>query len=643
MTLTKQLWLAIAAIMSFAFGISLLVSVWSAKNYLEEQLRLKNIDNANSLALSMSQVEKDPVLIELLVAAQFDIGHYRQIRLTSPSGDVMVERVSDVPTDGVPDWFIRLIPLHADPGIAQVQSGWNQYGTLTVVSDDSYAYQALWKGNVRLLGWFMAGALLYGVIGTFILRAITRPLREVVAQAEAIGARRFHSVPEPRTHEFRSVVRAMNMLSDRVRSMLEEEAAQLEKLRRDAQYDDLTGLMNREHFIKKVQAALSDEHAALSGSLFILRLVDLIRMNRELGREATDILLKRVAASLQASCPDASCLVGRLNGSDFAVLAPDADSVAELAQRIYANALLAIDGVGASTGHVVLLGGTAYRHGEPVSKVLSYADLALGRAAQEGGYAIETGTAADAEWRLTPSMAAIWARLIETALDRKLIQFVTYPVLDGRGHLLHYEAPARMRNPESELLMPAQEFMPWVSRLGFVERIDAAVFERALEWLERNPEQLCINMSAQSVCNVQARRQFAAALAGRRQLAERLWIDIPEFVAYRHAGEFRGFCNELKPLGCKIGLEHVGSQVGRMGELYDVGLDYLKIDSAIIRDIDHSAGNQTFLRGLCTIAHAMGMMAVAEGVSRQEETACLLELGFNAVTGPAIRLEENQA
>jgi len=74
MTLTKQLWLAIATIMTIAFGISFLVSAWSAKGYLEDQLRLKNIDNANSLALSMSQTEKDPVLIELLLSAQFDIG-----------------------------------------------------------------------------------------------------------------------------------------------------------------------------------------------------------------------------------------------------------------------------------------------------------------------------------------------------------------------------------------------------------------------------------------------------------------------------------------------------------------------------------------------------------------------------------------
>lgn len=175
MSLTKQLWLAVAAIMTIAFGISFLVSAWSAKTYLEDQLRLKNIDNANSLALSMSQIEKDPVLIELLLSAQFDIGHYQSIRLTSPTGKIMVEQVSDAATDTVPAWFVRLIPLRTDPGVALVQDGWRQYGKLTVVSQNRYAYQALWQGNLRLFYWFLLSALLCGVIGTVILRAIARP------------------------------------------------------------------------------------------------------------------------------------------------------------------------------------------------------------------------------------------------------------------------------------------------------------------------------------------------------------------------------------------------------------------------------------------------------------------------------------
>jgi diguanylate cyclase (GGDEF)-like protein len=636
MTLTKQLWLAIAVILTMAFGISFLVSAWSAKGYLEDQLRLKNSDNANSLALSMSQIEKDPVLIELLLSAQFDMGHYKQIKLTSPTGEVMIEKLSDAVIDQVPAWFVSLIPLQTEPGIAQVQDGWRQYGTLSVTSHNRFAYQSLWEGNRRLLGWFLASALLCGVIGTLILRSITRPLGEVVNQAEAIGSRRFITTREPRTLEFRSVVRAMNALSSQVRSMLDEETARLEKLRRDAQHDALTGLLNREHFLKKLQYALADESAAPTGALFIFRLPDLIKLNRELGREATDTLLKRVAGALQESCPDESCQIGRLNGSDFAVLAPNVDSVDELAQQIFARTKLSISDPSAATEHAVLLGAAVYRHGDAASQVLSRADVALGRAGQ-GGSAVERGEPG-VEWKPVPSLVATWQVLIETALRQKRVQFVTYPVLDGQGKLIHYEAPARMQNVETAAWMSAHEFMPWASRLGLTERIDTAVFDSALDWLETNDDPVCINVSPQTVCDPVLTSRYCRALKGNRTLAQKLWIDIPEFVAYRHPREFRVFCDTLKPLGCKIGLEHVGNQICHIGELHDVGLDYLKIDSAIIRDIDQSIGNQTFLRGLCTIAHTMGMMTIAEGVLNQQEAACLGELGFKGMTGPGIVL-----
>ena len=637
MTLTKQLWLAVAAIMTIAFGISFLASAWSAKSYLEDQLRLKNIDNANSLALSMSQMDKDPVLIELLVSAQFDIGHYKQIKLVSPKGKLMIERVGEAAHDAVPAWFVRLIPLATQPGIAQVQDNWRQYGTLTVISDNRFAYQALWQGNIRLLLWFLVGAILCGVVGTLILRAISRPLGEVVKQAQAIGARRFITIDEPRTLEFRSVVRAMNALSGQVRGMLDDESARLERLRRDAQHDALTGLVNREHFLNKMQSELEGENAAPAGGLFILRLPDLIGLNKSLGREATDALLKLLGNALQESCPDEPCLIGRLNGSDFAVLAPDVDSVAERAREMSAHALLSINDPSSPAEHTVLLGAAVYRHGETLSQVLSRADMALNRAEAEGGSAVEMDNT-NVEWKPAASLVSAWQVLIETALNLDRVQFATYPVLSGQGELIHYEAPARMQVIQSSLWMSAQEFMPWASRLGMIERIDEAVFDHALRWLETNDGPVCINVSPQSVCDPLLMTRYYRALKAQPGIAAKLWIDIPEFVAYRHAREFRVFCDTLKPLGCKIGLEHVGNQICHMGELYDVGLDYLKIDSVIIRDIDKNQGNQTFLRGLCTIAHTMGMMTIAEGVLTQQEASCLGDLGFKGMTGPGIVL-----
>ena len=80
MSLIKQLWIGITIMLLLVLGGNFAISTITAKTYLQEQLRLKNMDNANSLALSISQMaEKDPVTLELLITAQFDAGHYEYI------------------------------------------------------------------------------------------------------------------------------------------------------------------------------------------------------------------------------------------------------------------------------------------------------------------------------------------------------------------------------------------------------------------------------------------------------------------------------------------------------------------------------------------------------------------------------------
>jgi len=183
MSLIKQLWIAIALVMTVAFGGSMIVSILSARHYLEQQLQVKNIDNATALALSLSQLPKDPVMVELQVAAQFDAGHYRFIRITSPKGVTLVERIGVSKLEGAPEWFVKLFPIHTTPGQAQVQDNWIQYGTLTLASQEIYAYKSLWDGTVELLLWFLLGAAITGVVGTLAMRIITRPLGQVVDQA----------------------------------------------------------------------------------------------------------------------------------------------------------------------------------------------------------------------------------------------------------------------------------------------------------------------------------------------------------------------------------------------------------------------------------------------------------------------------
>jgi EAL domain-containing protein (putative c-di-GMP-specific phosphodiesterase class I) len=148
---------------------------------------------------------------------------------------------------------------------------------------------------------------------------------------------------------------------------------------------------------------------------------------------------------------------------------------------------------------------------------------------------------------------------------------------------------------------------------------------------------IAINLSGHSLADATFIPQLQDLLAKHRDVATRLWMEVPETSAYKHFEAFRYLCRVLKVAGCQVGLEHFGYHFSQIGALHDLGLDYLKIDSSFIRDIDKNAGNAVFLKGLTGIAHNIGLQVLAEGVASQEELQALVELGFDGATGPAIK------
>lgn len=633
MSLIKQLWIAIAAITLISLGGSLVVSALSARHYLEQQLSVKNIDNANSLALSLSQMEKDPVTVELLIAAQFDTGHYRLIRLADPNGKTLIERVYADTEAGTPAWLPRLVPLDARPAIAQVQDGWRQFGTLTVESHGRYAYESLWNTSLQLLLWFIAGGALCGLAGTALLKWITRPLRSMVEQAEAIGGGRFVTTPEPRTMEFRAVVRSMNTLSERVRGMLEDESRRLEELRRQTQYDEPTGLFNRSQFLNQLDAALAREDAQAGGAFVMVRLHGLAELNQRLGRARADALLHALADRLRhvaAQHAEADC--GRLNASDFAILTTggkDAAIVAAAVDKALGD-LLAEPALNSR----LLIAAADYAPGENRSHLLARVDGALAAAAESGEERIQCAQAVTA---LGAGLTLdAWRRELDTALDENRLRLERFAVIGRDGQLLHHEVPVRLMLHGS--WQNAGRVLPCAARLGMVTAIDARVVRAAVNCLESEPDsRLAINLSAEALCDKGFRDALHDILRARPLLASRLWIEVQELSALRHQVEFRALCLALRPLGSKIGLEHAGRHFSRFAELHDLGVDYLKISAAFVRGIDASSGNQAFVRGLCTIAHSIGMIAIAEGVGSEAERNCLMALGVDGVTGPGVR------
>lgn len=632
MSLYRQLWIGVIAVTLLVFIGSFGLNLYSAKSYLEQQLYTQSSDNATALALSMSQQSKDEATAELLVSALFDSGHFQQVRYSNISGKVVVERQSNNLPDLVPDWFVRAIPIHAEAGTALVNDGWKQAGTVTVLAHTRFAYQSLWQGALTLLLWMAIIGALTGIAATVFLNWLRRPISQMVDQAHAITERRFITVEEPRVPEMRTVVRAMNTMVERVKTMFNEQADRISQLRSEANRDALTGLANRSFFMGRLLQALSEDDAAPHGALLIVRLHDLAGLNRRQGREKADSFLQRVAAEFAGTTQhEPQWLAARLNGADFALLAPGVDE--DAADRL-ARALLGKLDELYRRGHTDTAppgwcGFTLYAHDETPGAVLSRTDTALLRAETEPAH-----VAASLEAAISSNPNDDWQALLQRALAENHFELATFPVFTLDWKLLHRETAIRLRHPDSGELVPAGIFLPYVLRLGLAAELDLAAVKLALTEISHHPQALAVNISADSIRSENFRNQLIALLQTAGSDAKQLWLEINEFGLHDEMTTLANFAAQVAHFGCKIGIEHFGRHFGSIPQLYELRLDYLKIDGSFIHDLDTQPGNQHLLRAIAGIATSLGILTIAEQVCTEAEWQMLDTLGINGGTGP---------
>lgn len=158
-----------------------------------------------------------------------------------------------------------------------------------------------------------------------------------------------------------------------------------EELRRQAQTDPLTGLLNRTAFSERLTAATRAIDPDAPPAVLFVDVDDFKAVNDSLGHAAGDDLLITVGARLTADVR-ADDVVARLGGDEFAVLLTDADDarLADVAQRLLASLRSPIVLPGATVSVTASIGGALGAAGDTDDALLHRADTAMYGAKRAG-------------------------------------------------------------------------------------------------------------------------------------------------------------------------------------------------------------------------------------------------------------------
>lgn len=630
MSMYRQMWLAIILSTLLALLGSLLASTLNARNYLSEQLSSKNTDNATVLALALSQQNADTVMVELTVSALFDSGHYELIRVVDPLGKVIVERVAPAKTGAVPAWFVKALPLDATPGKAQISNGWNQLGTLTLVSDSRFAYLALWESAVQLVLALSLSGLVGGILGVMTLRRLHEPLQRVIKQATDISERRFVVIDVPDVPELRRLAVAMNSTVMRLKSMFAEEAQRLEVLRITANYDPLTGLANRTFFLVQLLDSL-DREEAVGSTLLLVRASNLSKLNRQLDTSSVNALLKSFAETLNRHAIQTDGVAARIGEFDFALLVPARADARETADKLLTS--LSVHSLAGQSLNVCI-GMSRLKQGQDMAGLMAEASSALIAAETSSSNSIREATTKTA---IEDDEKTV--ELLKSAVDKGRVRQLLVPVLDMQGKLVHHECSMELMLDGTEVWQPARHFLQIADKFHLLPQMNLSAIQLAFEKMRGDPELpgLAVSLLGDMASEKNFQAQLLELTGKNRDIANRLWLEVPEATVARNIEGFRELAISIRTAGSKVGLENFGRHFNQVSALHDFGLDFLKIDSSLVRGLQYSTDNQIFLKSLSAIAHKMGTLVFAEGVIDRAELVALESAGFDGASGPAVR------
>ncbi|MEW6283089.1 MAG: EAL domain-containing protein, partial [Candidatus Eremiobacterota bacterium] len=203
------------------------------------------------------------------------------------------------------------------------------------------------------------------------------------------------------------------------------------------------------------------------------------------------------------------------------------------------------------------------------------------------------------------------------------------------GRLVGFEALARWQHPERGLLGPAQ-FIAVAEEAGLIGDLGGWVLDEAIRQLaEWDVAGIHVPRMAVNVSIVQFLAQSLPALV--RQILDRhnveprrLELEITETVLVRdHKGVIKQM-RELAELGVKFALDDFGTGYSSLAYLQEYPVHTLKIAQEFVPENPRS---EAIVGTVASMARALGLGLVAEGVETQRHAELLAEVGCTVGQG----------
>jgi len=222
---------------------------------------------------------------------------------------------------------------------------------------------------------------------------------------------------------------------------------------------------------------------------------------------------------------------------------------------------------------------------------------------------------------------------LRRALQRDELALHLQPIVKlATREVIGSEALARWHRPSGDVR--PELFVAVAEEAGLIGGLGDWVLQRAVQLLESEAAaKISVNLSPRQLFDPRLPARAEQLLAARGVRPQRLAFEITETVVVENHALASECLSSLRSLGCSVGLDDFGTGYSSLGYLRRLPVDFLKIDRSLVSDVADDSQAARIVEAITSLADALGLFTIAEGLERESQLEALVEIGVDAGQG----------